>query len=622
MTVELSKSVTLTPNTGGTWYTSDNNIINILGNTFARGIGVGEASLYFQDSLKGCTSKEIKLTVVEPFFTIVGYTFVDLNGNGLFDSQTDSPLPNCAIFIPELNTTFYTDKTGYYNIPVDKATYTVTFTVPFGEWVQNNIQKTIIVNNTIEYFFAGFQPSNQGAGGLVTINSSFLKCNSQVELDVTVFNNTSQKQSGYLAIRIDEKSFVATSNPFPSGSNGNIIFWEYLNLLPGHTFTPEIEIDVPMPETENDSMFFQGFLLSQAGDTLNQFIYSDVIDCITPSGAILSWPNRPGTGNRTFRDESLDYQIRFENTTNEMVNFAEVIVKLDPNIDIASILVKESSHPVQTYLQEDNLYFIFEDIALAGKGLNNSANGYLSFTCDFIKDIPDGTKIKNTAFIRLGNHPVLQTNESINTISSRVPCVLDELIVSICPGESVIIYENIYSEPGSYFETITGSNGCDTLRNLILSFHPVPSDNILQEGNMLISTAIGSQFIWYDCTSGELVYSSETSTFSPAYNGSYYVVVNGEYCNTQSVCTEFIATSLEEYLPNDIKIYPNPFDHSFTIETNQDIHHITIRTLDGQIVYSQKYTSNILATNLLMKGMYLVELTTANVLIVKKLLKI
>jgi hypothetical protein len=621
-TVELSKSVTLAPNTGGTWYTTDNNIINILGNTFARGIGVGEASLYFQDSLTGCTSKEIKLTVVEPFFTIVGYTFVDLNGNGLFDSQTDSPLPNCAIFIPELNTTFYTDKTGYYNIPVDKATYTVTFTVPFGEWAQNNIQKTIIVNNTIEYVFAGFQPSNQGTGGLVTINSSFLKCNSQVELDVTVFNNTSQKQSGYLAIRIDEKSFVASSSPFPSGSAGNIIFWEYLNLLSGHTFTPEIEIDVPMPETENDSMFFQGFLLSQSGDTLTQFDYADVIDCITPSGAILSWPNRPGTGNRTFRDESLDYQIRFENTTNDMVNYAEVIVKLDPNIDIASLLVKESSHPVRTYLKEDNLHFIFEDIALAGKGLNNSGKAYLSFTCDFYKDVPYGTKIKNSAVIRLGNNPVFQTNETINTISSRVPCVSDEVILSICPGESITISENIYSEPGSYFETILGSTGCDTLRNLVLSFYPVPSDNITQEGNMLISSATGSQYVWYDCLSGELVYSSETSAFSPTYNGSYYVIISGEYCNAQSACIEFIATSVDEYLPNGIKIYPNPFDQGFTIATNQDIQHITIRNLDGQIVYSQQHTSKILETTLLMKGIYLIELKTKNVLIIKKLIKI
>jgi len=376
-----------------------------------------------------------------------------------------------------------------------------------------------------------------------------------------------------------------------------------------------------MPETENDSMFFQGFLLSQAGDTLNQFIYSDVIDCITPSGAILSWPNRPGTGNRTFRDESLDYQIRFENTTNDMVNYAEVIVKLDPNIDIASILVKESSHPVRTYLQEDNLHFIFEDIALAGKGLNNSGKAYLSFTCDFYKDVPYGTKIKNSAVIRLGNNPVFQTNETINTISSRVPCVSDEVILSICPGESITISESTYSEPGSYFETIQGSNGCDTLRNLVLSFYPVPSDNITQVGNMLISSATGSQYVWYDCLSGELVYSSETSAFSPAHNGSYYVVVNGEYCNAQSACIEFIATSVHELSQNEVQIHPNPVRQSFTITTNLLIEQVTIRNLTGQVVYSQQFTSDTIETDQLSNSIYLVEIKTNKGLMIKKLVK-
>ncbi|MBK9254094.1 MAG: Ig-like domain-containing protein [Saprospiraceae bacterium] len=619
--VEINKSVTLSPNTGGNWYTSDTDIINIIGNTFAKGIGVGEATLYFQDSISGCTSKAIKLTVVEPFFTIVGYTFVDKNGNGLFDSQTDSPLPNCAIFIPELNTTFYTDKTGYYNIPVDKESYTAIFTVPYGEWVQNTIQKTIVVNNTIEYLFAGFQPTNQNSGGLVAINSSFLKCNSLVDLDVSVLNNTSQKQSGYLAITIDEKTFVAESTPFPTGSDGNTIFWEYLDLLPGHTFTPKVIIDVPMPEVENDSMFFHGFLLSQGNDTLTQFSYADVIECIIPSGSILSWPNRPGTDNKTFRDENLDYQIRFENTTNDNVNNAEVIVRLDPNIDISSILIKESSHPVKTYLQNDNLHFTFENIELSGKGLNNNKNGYLSFTCDFFKDVPDGTKIKNTAFIRLGNYPVMQTNESINTISSRVPCVSDEVRVSICPGESFTIAENVYYEPGSYFETIPGINGCDTLRNLILSFYPVSSDNILQEGNMLITNAVGNQYLWYDCISDELIATTEVPFLTPEINGSYYLKVIGEFCDVKTNCIDYIMSSLSDEWNNEVKIYPNPVFESIQILTEQNPEYIILRNLTGQVIYNQTGSSKTVDVSNLQSGLILIEIKTSKGIYRTKIVK-
>jgi len=619
--VEINKSVTLSPNTGGNWYTSDTDIINIFANSFARGIGVGEATLYFQDSITGCISKGIKLNVIEPIFTILGYTFVDTNGNGLFDSQTDSPLPNCAIFIPELNTTFYTDKTGYYNIPVDQETYTATFTVPYGEWVQNTVQKTIVVNNTIEYLFAGFQPTNQGPGGLVTINSSFLKCNSLVDLDVSVLNNTSQKQSGYLAITIDEKTFVSESSPFPTGSDGNTLFWEYLDLLPGHTFTPKIVIDVPMPIIENDSMFFHGFLLSQAGDTLTQFTYGDIIECTTPTGGLLSWPSRPGTNNKTYRDEHLDYQIRFENTTNDDVKYAEVIIDLDPNIDISSILIKESSHPVKTYLQNENLHFIFEDIDLSGKGLNNTKNAYLSFTCAFKKDIIDGTQIKNTAFISLGSNPIFQTNESINTIVSREPCFAEEQNITLCPGESYTTAQNIYSEVGTYYENIQGISGCDTLRTINLSFHTLPTDTISQFENIMITTALGNQYFWYNCSTDELVETTLEPLSTINENGSYYVIVEGEFCNYKTPCYDFIISSTTDFLQNDIKIFPNPSNQFITVKTALDIENIIIRNIMGQVVYIQNRNATNIDLNDLSKGIFLLEIKTQKGIFISKLIK-
>jgi len=619
--VEINKSVTLSPNIGGNWYTSDTDIINIIGNTFARGIGVGEANLYFQDSISGCTSKAIKINVVEPFFTIVGYTFVDTNGNGLFDSQTDSPLPNCAIFIPELNTTFYTDKTGYYTIPVDKVTYTATFTVPFGEWIQNTVSKSINVNNSIEYLFAGFQPTNQVPGGLVTINSSFLKCNSLVDLDVTVFNNTSQKQSGYLAISIDNKSYVKSSVPFPSGSAGNTIFWEYLNLLPGHTYTPKIVVDVPMPEAEHDSLTFHGFLLDQSGDTLTHFTYSDIIDCNTISGSILSWPDRAGTTNVTYRNENLDYQIRFENTTNYEINFAEVIVKLDPNIDVSTITIKESSHPVRTFLINDSLHFLFEDIVLSGKGLKPSKSGYLSFNCAFDKNVVDGTVIKNIALIRLGNQPAFQTTESINTIISNTPCVSDEVNAVICPGESYLSTQNIYSEPGVYFESIQGINGCDTLRSINLTYHAVLGDSLTQQGNMLLATSGGQQYYWYECSSNEIVSTSILPFFTPEANGSYYAVIYGEFCNFRTVCVDFITSSANDLWQSDVKVFPNPATHSISVQSPYSIDYIHIRNIMGQVIISQEDMQTSVEISLLPNGIYILEIKTEKGLFVSKLIK-
>ncbi|MBK7633107.1 MAG: hypothetical protein IPJ13_01640 [Saprospiraceae bacterium] len=63
--------------------------------------------------------------------------------------------------------------------------------------------------------------------------------------------------------------------------------------MPGHTFTPKIKLDIPIPATENDSLAFKAFAWSQPGDTLSQFSYIDKINCGITSSGILSWPEDP-----------------------------------------------------------------------------------------------------------------------------------------------------------------------------------------------------------------------------------------------------------------------------------------------------------------------------------------
>ncbi|MBK7633105.1 MAG: hypothetical protein IPJ13_01630 [Saprospiraceae bacterium] len=44
---------------------------------------LGTTTIYFIDTNTGCQSKLFPITVIDPVYKIIGYTFRDVNGNGI-----------------------------------------------------------------------------------------------------------------------------------------------------------------------------------------------------------------------------------------------------------------------------------------------------------------------------------------------------------------------------------------------------------------------------------------------------------------------------------------------------------------------------------------------------------
>lgn len=620
-TVEINKTTKLNHTGSGIWVSSNPNIVSIVNNSFARGLLLGTTTVYFLDTISGCQSKLFPITVIDPVYKIIGYTFRDVNGNGIFDSQTDSPIPNCAIRIPTLNSTYYTDKTGYYRITIEPGEYDLIFSVPFGQWSNNSIQKNIQVDQSLEYLFIGFVPTMQEADGLVNINGSFFNCNTLADLDVSVFNNTSQKQSGYLSVEIDNKTFVTETQPFPVGAQNNILIWEYIDLLPGHTFTPKIKMDIPIPATDNDSLSFKAYTWSEPGDTLSQFSYIDKINCGITSSGILSWPDRPGMANITYRNENLEYLIRFENEGTSKVNFAEVMCQLDKNIDVSNIIIKESSHNVRSSLVDDKLFFYFDTINLTGNRSFGSRSAYISFSCGFKKDVPDGTVISNTALVSFDGGQPFATNQTINTIVTKAPCYTKDVFAGICPGEVYVSGQEIFTVPGTYFVVTSDNTGCDSLSTIFLQQFSAPSSQITRAGNILTADPSGVTFKWYECDSEVLQFSSTVPEFSPIKNGRYYAVISGEDCDTKTECLDFILSSVADEMAENIKLYPIPATEILNIQTSFDIRSITIQDIHGHKIET-KIKSNTLDISNLNSGVYFLFIETPGGIVSKKIVKI
>jgi hypothetical protein len=87
-----------------------------------------------------------------------------------------------------------------------------------------------------------------------------------------------------------------------------------------------------------------------------------------------------------------------------------------------------------------------------------------------------------------------------------------------------------------------------------------------------------------------------------------------------NICVQNPTLSIEDNILNQIKIYPNPVDDVFEIETNLNIDKVTLFNVNGQIVLIEKQKRISIPS--LSNGIYFVKIEDENGgVMVKKLVK-
>jgi uncharacterized repeat protein (TIGR01451 family) len=158
------------------------------------------------------------------------------------------------------------------------------------------------------------------------------------------------------------------------------------------------------------------------------------IDCHTVVGSYdpndkAAFPE--GVDNEHFieQNQSIDYQIRFQNTGTDTAFTVVVRDTLDAWLDPASVRLGASSHPyTYTLSGEGILIFTFHPIALPDSNANEAAShGFLQFNVAQKRDVPLGSRIENRAGIYFDfNAPVL-TNTVFHTVGHDFLLVSKEI---------------------------------------------------------------------------------------------------------------------------------------------------------------------------------------------------
>ncbi len=565
----VGETTTVIPNTGGLWTSSTPAVATISNSGLVTGLSLGTSTLIQQS--QNCITKPITVTVknmdCDPAAVrsdLYIFSFVDNNGNGMYDANEDSRLPNCNVSVTDENFNGITNEMGNLVVRLDTGAYELRYEMPFGQWQTNLQVKNLTLDKALEYDTVGFIPIIPSFVGKVSITPTWLRCNSTARLYTNCKNLGNKNSSGRFVVIIDEKTSSDYAVPLPDVQDAHRFEWEIKDLSPGQQFNSFIDINIP--GAEFDSLRFLALLITLEGDTVSRFNYNGIIRCSYDPNDKRSWPDRIGEDNYTLRSERIDYTIRFQNNGNDTAFYVKIIDVLDPGLDKKSLILNASSHEVDTYILGDTLIFEHNNIILPDTASNFiESQGFVSFSFSSLPDIEQGSVILNKGEIIFDQNEPIITNIVKNTIVDALPCPLEAIW--------------------------------------------------LQDQTIQVN-AEGTVYEWYDCGTNALIATTSVPSFVPELTGSYYAVIKGDFCNTVTDCVTFITSSTSQTLVNNIRIFPNPNQGEFTISSQKAILNVLIRDNMGKQIQNYQYSKDadqrIISIYSLIPGMYVISIITKN----------
>jgi len=185
----------------------------------------------------------------------------------------------------------------------------------------------------------------------------------------------------------------------------------------------------------------------------------------------------------------------------------------------------------------------------------------------------------------------------------------------------------VWTQSGTYHDTISNNIGCDSLITVFLTIDTL-NTNVIHEPDdpILTAEATGVAYQWVDCMLGyEAIPGATAQSYAATVNGFYAVIVSLNDCADTSACYQIGILATHELSGADrLKIYPNPANDFVIIEMTDvlSFSEITIYDVQGIIVMHQELDAEKkVSVNLHQSpGVYVVALKGKSGLINKRLI--
>jgi hypothetical protein len=203
------------------------------------------------------------------------------------------------------------------------------------------------------------------------------------------------------------------------------------------------------------------------------------------------------------------------------------------------------------------------------------------------------------------------TGTSTQTITVTQPAQKGSTVTtSAC--KSLFFNNATITTSGTYKDTLTALNGCDSIITLNLTINNA-NVNVSQVSNVLTAAATGATYQWVNCDSNKKPITGATGqVYTATANGHYAVIVTaGNGCKDTSACKTVTGLGIEENRMNSFSVYPNPAGDDITIEIGAALinHKFNMTDQVGKTLLKGNLngTKNTLSIKQLPAGMYMLH---------------
>ncbi len=177
----------------------------------------------------------------------------------------------------------------------------------------------------------------------------------------------------------------------------------------------------------------------------------------------------------------------------------------------------------------------------------------------------------------------------INLQLTVLPNSADSITASICAGQTYSVGTFTHNQTGSYSDTLQNMHGCDSIVSLQLTVDSVTVQVSQPAADTFIVTGNGN-ITWLNCDSNRLVEGATSDTFVPKTSGTYAAIVTSGNCADTSECFTAVVNGIQAVSDNQVRIYPNPTGNTLHIILSENTAHtISLYDLNGALLSAFHY---------------------------------
>ena len=434
--------------------------------SYAHFTGPGTKVTCGRDTIRGITDYD-SLLVTDPciYSNVTGRIYADNNDNCTFDAgDTGLYVVYAGASANQQAASYYPD--GTYSLIMQTswiAPYTVSlpsyyaFIFPFSSCFTGSYSYTTSPQSGVDF---PVHCTSSVDVECYPLSPAHVRLHRSFFMQPFVNNSGCDTVSGQLTLVKDSRvTYDASATSVPADIvHGDTLIWNYANMcsLAGgaywNSFFSNVSLTPDGTVAVGDSLCFRVYTNIPAADidpTNNDYsVCMPVVYSYDPNEKEVSPKGTGPDGDILPSQDTLTYNIHFQNTGTASADNIKIIDTLDSHITAKSLKIIGTSHNMTPqWLTPNVVEFDYNNINLPDSGANEAAShGEVRFSVVLNTGLPLGTQIRNKGYIYFDLNPPVITNTTLNTIatSTYLPQVARAAVkVYPNPATDHIVVENL-----------------------------------------------------------------------------------------------------------------------------------------------------------------------------------